>query len=152
MLLTEFTDRALLDYSSLRAMISAPLRNNNNLQDWIHNNPDAIMKEEPDFVNYCDVSLAVSQPKSPLRRLFGDGSVYPTQKYLGLFRKTPLHAMRSGEDGISLISDDSVNLFASMAVFLQIGNTPRDCAYLTRLMNVVHVERQRLVPGSSTLR
>lgn len=76
------------------------------------------MQEESEFVRHHDELLAISEPKSPLRRCFEDKFVHRFQKYLGLFRRIPLHSTHIVDDYTSLTSDKTINLFASVTIFL----------------------------------
>ncbi|KAK9414261.1 hypothetical protein SUNI508_02360 [Seiridium unicorne] len=77
------------------------------------------MTEEADFINHRDELVAISTPKSPLRRYFVSYFAYPIRKCLGLFRRIPHPSMQSrSQSDVYLIRDGAVDIFASIAIFI----------------------------------
>ncbi|KAI0855869.1 hypothetical protein F4860DRAFT_529870 [Xylaria cubensis] len=110
-------DEAVLRYSEMRRLFPASDRNVRNIKMWLKNNEGAILKEETEFIQHHDDLISISTPKSTLRRWFEDRVV--KHAYIrGLFRRKSLQLGAYDNTSIYTFSDDAVNTFGSVAVFI----------------------------------
>jgi hypothetical protein len=112
-------DTAVLNYASMHALGPAPSRNVQNIVTWFEDNRGAITQKERFFIEHQDELVSLHRPKSILRQWFEDYVVFPTKKTLALFRRHPPPMMSmQDQKTVYLISDEAVNLVASIAIFV----------------------------------
>ncbi|KAI0548392.1 hypothetical protein F4679DRAFT_322579 [Xylaria curta] len=110
-------DEAVLRYSKMRRLSPAPDRNVRNIKMWLKNNNGAILKEETEFIQHRDDLISISTPKSTLRHWFED-RVIKLAFIRDLFRRKSSQLGAYDHTSIYTFSDDAVNTFGSLAVFV----------------------------------
>ncbi|KAI0134587.1 hypothetical protein BJ170DRAFT_679473 [Xylariales sp. AK1849] len=111
-------DSTLVNYSSVRSLGTAPVRNVKNIERWFRRNAGAITDLEAQFINHKADLVAVSRPKSILRQWFEHHVVYKSRSALSLFQKLPNSILGPQDQGaVYTISDDAVDFVASIAIF-----------------------------------
>ncbi|ERF68124.1 hypothetical protein EPUS_06935 [Endocarpon pusillum Z07020] len=100
----------IIQHSDLRSRPRVPQKDVASLANWFHNNQNAILEEETDFINHRkDLFAMVPKMKTPLRRVLEQSSHFRLTR---LWRKSPVLE----DDNVHYASDVRIDQFITFTI------------------------------------